>query len=126
MSLAADNVLLVEEGRPATAEHPSAGPVYRCKYAKDGLLDLPTDIDSPWQFFSEAVKKYPNEQMLGQRVTTDSKVGPYTWITYKEAHDAAIRIGSAIRSRGVDPGHCCGIYGANCPEWIIAMEVKKN
>jgi long-chain acyl-CoA synthetase len=122
MSLAADNVLLVEEGRPATAEHPSAGPVYRCKYAKDGLLDLPTDIDSPWQFFSEAVKKYPNEQMLGQRVTTDSKVGPYTWITYKEAHDAAIRIGSAIRSRGVDPGHCCGIYGANCPEWIIAME----
>uniref|UniRef100_A0A1J3GAZ2 Long-chain-fatty-acid--CoA ligase n=1 Tax=Noccaea caerulescens TaxID=107243 RepID=A0A1J3GAZ2_NOCCA len=122
MAPAADHVVKVEEGRPATAEYPSAGPVYRCKYAKDGLLDLPTDLDSPWQLFSEAVKKYPNEQMLGRRLTTDSKVGPYTWITYKEAHDAAIRIGSAIRGQGVDPGNCCGIYGSNCPEWIIAME----
>lgn len=51
MALAVDHVVVVEEGRPATLENPSAGPVYRCKYAKDGLLDLPTDIDSPWQFF---------------------------------------------------------------------------
>jgi hypothetical protein len=21
-------------------------------------------------------------------------------------------------------GECCGIYGANCPEWIISMEVN--
>ncbi|KAF2556607.1 hypothetical protein F2Q68_00015748 [Brassica cretica] len=80
MAAAADHVVIVEEGRQATAEHPSAGPVYR-----------------------EAVKQYPNEQMLGRRVTVDSKVGPYTWITYREAHDAALRIGSAIRSRGVGP-----------------------
>lgn len=51
MAAAADHVVIVEEGRQATAEHPSAGPVYRCKYAKDGLLDLPADLDSPWQLF---------------------------------------------------------------------------
>lgn len=51
MAASADHVVVVEEGRPATADQPSAGPVYRCKYAKDGLLDLPNDLESPWQFF---------------------------------------------------------------------------
>jgi len=40
----------VEESRPATAQKPSAGPVYRSIYAKDGLLDLPAGLESPWQF----------------------------------------------------------------------------
>lgn len=41
----------VEESRPASGERPSAGPVYRCIYAKDGLLDPPSGIESPWEFF---------------------------------------------------------------------------
>ncbi|OMO92180.1 AMP-dependent synthetase/ligase [Corchorus olitorius] len=113
----------VEESRPATEKKPSAGPVYRCIYAKDGLLDLPEGMHSPWEFFSDSVKRNPNNRMLGRRQTTDSKqAGPYVWITYQEAYDAALRIGSAMRSRGVNPGDRCGIYGSNCPEWIISME----
>ncbi|EOX97210.1 Long-chain acyl-CoA synthetase 2 isoform 2 [Theobroma cacao] len=113
----------VEESRPATEKKPSAGPVYRCIYAKDGLLDLPEGKHSPWEFFSDSVKRIPNSRMLGRRQTTDSKqAGPYVWITYQEAYDAAVRIGSAMRSLGVNPGDRCGIYGSNCPEWIIAME----
>ncbi|KAL0384138.1 UNVERIFIED_CONTAM: Long chain acyl-CoA synthetase 2 [Sesamum radiatum] len=87
-----DYVVKVEEGRSASDGKPSAGPVYRCIYAKDGLLDIPTELDSPWNFFSESVKKNPNNQMLGRRQFKDGK------------------------------GDKCGIYGANCPEWIIAME----
>ncbi|KAK9287009.1 hypothetical protein L1049_015417 [Liquidambar formosana] len=112
----------VEESRPATDKMPSAGPVYRCIYAKDGLLELPAGLESPWEMFSNSVKKYPNNHMLGRREIIDSKVGPYVWHTYQEVHDAAIRIGSAIRSRGVNPGDHCGIYGSNCPEWITSME----
>lgn len=41
----------VEESRPATEKKPSAGPVYRCIYAKDGLLDLSDGMHSPWEFF---------------------------------------------------------------------------
>jgi long-chain acyl-CoA synthetase len=41
----------VEEARPASHEKPSAGPVYRCIYAKDGLLELPSHFQSPWDFF---------------------------------------------------------------------------
>ncbi|KAL0334784.1 UNVERIFIED_CONTAM: Long chain acyl-CoA synthetase 2 [Sesamum radiatum] len=87
-----DYVVKVEEGRDASHGKPSAGPVYRCIYAKDGLLDIPTKFDSPWNFFSESVKKNPNNQMLGRRQIKDGK------------------------------GDKCGIYGANCPEWIMAME----
>ncbi|KAJ9135571.1 hypothetical protein P3X46_032741 [Hevea brasiliensis] len=116
-----DYIVKVEESRPATDRKPSAGPVFRCIYAKDGLLEVPAGLESPWQFFSDSALKNPNNQMLGRRVP-DSKVGPYVWLTYKEAYDSAIRIGSSMRSRGLNPGDCCGIYGSNCPEWITAME----
>lgn len=33
----------------------------------------------------------------------NSQAGPYTWVTYEEAHDTTLRIGSAIRGRGVNP-----------------------
>ncbi|KAK3021769.1 hypothetical protein RJ639_045091 [Escallonia herrerae] len=113
----------VEGSRPATEEKPSAGPVFRCVYAKDGLLELPAGLQSPWEFFSESVKRNPKNPMLGRRrQITDGKAGPYAWLTYAEAYDSAIRCGSAIRGRGVNPGDRCGIYGSNCPEWIITME----
>ncbi|KAJ1440330.1 AMP-dependent synthetase/ligase [Sesbania bispinosa] len=112
----------VEEGKPATDGKPSVGPVYRCIYAKDGLLELPAGLESPWDFFRDSAKRNPNNPMLGRRQKLDSKVGPYAWLTYKEVYDAAIQMGSAMRSLGVNPGDRCGIYGSNCPEWIIAME----
>jgi len=31
------------------------------------------------------------------------QAGPYEFVTYEEAYDAAVRIGSAMRSRGVNP-----------------------
>ncbi|XP_061348643.1 probable CoA ligase CCL6 isoform X1 [Gastrolobium bilobum] len=112
----------VEEARPATHEKPSAGPVFRCIYAKDSLLDLPSHFQSPWDFFRDTTIRCPGNPMLGRRQKTDSKVGPYEWLTYQEAYDAAILMGSAMKSRCVNPGDRCGIYGSNCPEWIIAME----
>ena len=41
----------VGEATPAAGGRPSAGPVYRSIYAKDGLMVLPQDIHSPWDFF---------------------------------------------------------------------------
>ncbi|RDX94133.1 Long chain acyl-CoA synthetase 2, partial [Mucuna pruriens] len=128
----------VEEATPATHERPSAGPVYRCIYAKDALMDFPSHFQSPWDFFRSRtcdLRGHYNEVPQQPNVGSASKnrfevsgnssldfVGPYEWITYQEANDAAIRMGSAMRSRGVNLGDRCGIYGSNCPEWIIAME----
>ncbi|XP_028072338.1 long chain acyl-CoA synthetase 2-like isoform X5 [Camellia sinensis] len=81
----------VEESTPATDQKPSAGPVYRCIYAKNALMDLPPGLDSLWDFFS-SVQRNPKNRMLGRRQIIDSK------------------------------GDRCGIYGSNCPEWIISME----
>lgn len=117
-----DYVVKVEEGRPAGNGRPSAGPVYRCIYAKDGLMEIPQQLESPWDFFSESVKRNPRKQMLGRRQIKDGKAGGYSWLTYQQAYDSTLHIGSAIRRRGVNPGDKCGIYGANCPEWIITME----
>ena len=80
-------------------------------------------------------------------------MGQYVWQTYEEVYNTAIKIGSSIRGRGVNPvssyvsfpfvgyvvteiayqlfpfilfnqGDRCGIYGVNCPEWVTAMQVK--
>ncbi|KAL1338926.1 hypothetical protein HN51_033516 [Arachis hypogaea] len=113
----------VEEGREASNGKPSVGAVYRCIYAKDSLLQVPPQLHSPWDFFRDSVKRNPNCRMLGRRQKTESKeAGPYAWLTYQEVYDASIKMGSAMRSLGVNPGDRCGIYGSNCPEWIIAME----
>ncbi|GAA0147337.1 ligase [Lithospermum erythrorhizon] len=82
------------------------------------------DGSAKYVFFgdSESVKKNPKNHMLGRRQIVDGKAGPYVWLTYEEVYNTALLIGSAIRSRGVNHGGCCGIYGANCPEWIMAME----
>ncbi|KAL3843485.1 hypothetical protein ACJIZ3_000888 [Penstemon smallii] len=117
-----DYIVKVEEARPEANGKPSAGPVYRCIYAKDGLMEIPQGMESPWDFFSESVKKNPNNQMLGRRQAIDGKASGYSWLTYQQAYDTTLRIGSAIRRRGVNPGDKCGIYGVNCPEWIMAME----
>lgn len=112
----------VEGPEAATDETPSAGGVRRCIYAKDGLTDAPHGAESPWQLFSESVERNPGNPMLGRRKITDGKAGPYVWLTYQEVYDSAIQIGSAIRKCGVNPGDHCGIYGSNCPEWIVVME----
>ncbi|CAH9126155.1 unnamed protein product [Cuscuta epithymum] len=117
-----DYVVKVEDGRPSGDGKPSAGPVYRCIYAKDALMDFPARLESPWDFFSDSVKKNPKNNMLGRREIVDKKAGSYVWMTYEESYNTAKRVGSAIRKCGVNPGNKCGIYGSNSPEWIMAME----
>lgn len=41
----------VGEAAPAGGDRPAAGPVYRSVYAKDGLMELPHDVQSPWDYF---------------------------------------------------------------------------
>lgn len=112
----------VGEATPAAGGRPAAGPVYRSIYAKDGLMQLPQEIHSPWDFFSGAVKKYPKNRMLGRRQVSDGKAGDYVWQTYEQVYQKVIQIGAAIRAFGVKPGAHCAIYGSNCPEWVMAMQ----
>uniref|UniRef100_A0A0E0N0T0 Long-chain-fatty-acid--CoA ligase n=1 Tax=Oryza rufipogon TaxID=4529 RepID=A0A0E0N0T0_ORYRU len=79
-------------------------------------------LECCWDIFRMTVERCPDNKMLGRREIVDGKAGKYTWITYKEAYDTVIKVGASIRSLGVGKGGRCGIYGANCPEWVISMQ----
>ncbi|KAL5999018.1 hypothetical protein ACLOJK_009968 [Asimina triloba] len=86
----------VEKAQQATDGRPSAGPVYRSVFADDGFPPPVDGMNSCWDIFRIASEKYPGNRMLGRREFVDGKGGR------------------------------CGIYGANCPEWIISMEINEG
>lgn len=115
-------IVEVEPAIEAKDGKPSMGPVYRSVFAKDGFPPPIDGLDSCWDVFRLSVEKYPNNPMLGTREFVDGKHGKYVWLTYKQVYDKVIRVGNAIRACGVEPGGRCGIYGANCAEWVMSME----
>ncbi|KAL6615722.1 hypothetical protein ACP70R_037992 [Stipagrostis hirtigluma subsp. patula] len=116
------HVVEVEPGHPAADGRPSVGPTYRSAFARDGFPAPVPGLDSCYDIFRMAVEKYPDNKMLGHREIVDGKAGEYVWKTYKQVFDMANKVGNSIRSCGLAKGSRCGIYGANCPEWIITME----
>lgn len=68
--------------------------------------------------FSASVQRYPNNKCLGKR----NAAGEYEWITYKEAEETAAAISSAMIKVGLKPHDRAGVYGANSPEWMLAMQ----
>ncbi|KAJ8621731.1 hypothetical protein MRB53_030260 [Persea americana] len=128
-------VFEVEKAREATEGRPATGPVYRSVLARDGFPPPADGMESCWDVFriwrkpptesseiSISAEKYPGNRMLGHREIVNGKPGKYVWLTYKEVHDIVVKVGLSIHSCGVEQGGRCGIYGANCPEWLISME----
>ncbi|KAH8522117.1 hypothetical protein H0E87_002942 [Populus deltoides] len=112
----------VEKAKEAIDGKPSTGPVYRSLFAKDGFPPPVPGLESCWDIFRMSVEKYPNNPMLGCREIVNGKAGNYVWQTYKQVYDTVVQVGNSIRSCGVEPGAKCGIYGANCAEWVMSME----
>ncbi|XP_059441939.1 long chain acyl-CoA synthetase 4 [Corylus avellana] len=113
----------VEKAKEAKDGRPSTGPVYRSLFAKGGFPEPIGGMESCWDVFRMTVERCPANPMLGRREIVNGKPGKYVWKTYKEVYDLVIKVGNAMRSCGFGEGAKCGIYGANCPEWIISMEV---
>ncbi|KAL2902778.1 Long chain acyl-CoA synthetase 4 [Bienertia sinuspersici] len=112
----------VEPAKPEKEGKPSVGPVYRSIFAKDGVPQPPSGMETCWDIFRMSVEKNPNNPMLGHREMVDGKAGEYVWRTYKEVYDVVIKLGNSIRHCGVGERGRCGIYGANCEEWVMSME----
>ncbi|XP_038980313.1 long chain acyl-CoA synthetase 1 isoform X2 [Phoenix dactylifera] len=120
--MAENHTVQVESGRPGKDGMPSVGPVYRSKLAKNGFPPLDPGMATSWDVFRVAAEKYPGNRMLGWREFTSGKAGRYLWKTYKQIYEEVLHVGSALRQLGAEPGSRIGIYGANCPQWMVAME----
>lgn len=112
----------VEDGEPGKDGRPAVGPVFRSVLAKDGFPQLEPDMKTSWDVFRVGAGKNPNNRMLGWRPFKDGVPGPYLWKSYKEVYDEVLQAGSALQQLGVKPGSRVGIYGTNCPQWIVAMQ----
>ncbi|XP_062230632.1 long chain acyl-CoA synthetase 1-like [Phragmites australis] len=112
----------VEDGKPGKDGRPAVGPVFRSALAKDGFPPLEPDMKTSWDVFRIAARKYPDNRMLGWRPFKNGMPGPYLWKSYKEVYEEVLQVGSALQQLGVQPGSRVGIYGTNCPQWIVAMQ----
>uniref|UniRef100_A0A0D9WCE3 Long-chain-fatty-acid--CoA ligase n=1 Tax=Leersia perrieri TaxID=77586 RepID=A0A0D9WCE3_9ORYZ len=112
----------VEDGKPRKDGRPAVGPVFRSALSKDGFPVLEADMKTSWDVFRVAAGKYPDNRMLGWRPFKDGVIGPYIWKSYKEVYEEVLQVGSALQQLGVQPGSRIGIYGSNCPQWIVAMQ----
>lgn len=116
-----DWTIEVEPARAAREGVPAAGPVYKTTKAKDGFPHL-TNVSTCYELFQRSVKLYPDRPCLGYRNVVDGQVQPFTYITYTEAGLKVAHIGSAMRAIGLKEHGRVGVFGANSPEWMIALQ----
>lgn len=115
-------VFEIEKAKDSTGGKPSVGPVYRSVFSKDGFKPPADGMDTCWDVFRMSVEKYPGNPLLGRREIVNGKAGKYVWLTFKDVYDIVMKVGASIRCCGVQQGERCGIYGINCPEWMISMQ----
>lgn len=114
----------VGPARPATADVPSASPIYRHKCAKLGFPADKVDFATLFELFDKSAAKYPNNPCLGKREKQqDGTVGPFVFKSYAEVAKDVASAASGLRALGVEPQQRVGVFGANSPEWMTAMQV---
>jgi long-chain acyl-CoA synthetase len=77
-----------------------------------------------YELFQSSVKKYSNEKCLGYRPIVDGVAGDYVWFTYAEIAKKVEDVASGIAALGLNKKDRVGVYGPNCVDWMIAMQVR--
>ena len=123
-AFAGDFLEEVEPGRGASGARPAQSPVYASRAA--GGKGAATDYKgctTLFETFDRAVREFGDRPALGRRpVGPDGKAGPYEWMTYRKVGEYAAAIGSAMVGLGLKRKDRVGVYGPNCPEWMVVMQ----
>ena len=122
MSVQSDWTFEVEPARPAQEGTQAAGPVYRSTGARDGPPAL-EGASTCYELFHRSVQLYADRPCLGSRKSVDGQAQAFTYMTYAEAGTAVSNVGSAMQAVGVQARGRAGVFGANSPEWMIALQV---
>jgi len=70
--------------------------------------------DTMFGFFNKTVRRFPDKDF--QRI---KEGGSFYGVTYKEAYDTVLEIGTGLMSFGVKKGDRVGLICDNRPEWIL-------
>lgn len=54
----------------------------------------------------------------------DGTAGDFEWLTYGETAALVAQVASALAKQGLGRQDRVGVYGVNCAEWMIAMQVR--
>lgn len=72
------------------------------------------------------MRKYPDNRCLGKRTSGKGEEAPYVWMTYAQAAKQVEGVASSLAAAGMAPHSRVGVFGANCPEWMIAMQARST
>ena len=123
--MTADYKHLVEitPSRDASGDQPSRSPGYRhAKHKDPPRCEYATTL---YEVFQHSVKVHGDKPCLGHRPKSkDGVAGDYTFLTYKEVADKVKAFAASLRAAGVQKPERLAVFGTNCSEWMIAMQVS--
>lgn len=107
------------EQRPG---RPTRSPTYvAAKFAN--VEQKPDSELTLFNFFTKSVEKYPERNCLGARsIKSNGEAGDFAFWSYRETATKVTHVAAALKSKGLVAGGRVGIYGANCREWMLAMQ----
>lgn len=116
--------LTVVIGTPGVCGDKKVSAEYRHVTARDTWprTDISTDITTLYDLWTHSVAKFSKKKCLGWRDPTQGDEAPFQWLSYEAANIRVEAVGSALAAAGMKPHSRIGILGANCPEWMIAMQ----
>ncbi|QDZ23683.1 acetyl-CoA synthetase-like protein [Chloropicon primus] len=119
-------VMRPEEGWVCEVEpaNETQGPLIRSSMAAKGLAGATYEgCINLLEIFERSVELYPDNPCLGKRLKgEDGTVSEYKWMTYREVGEKVKLLGSGLAAEGIASQDKIGVFGANCPEWMIAMQ----
>ena len=118
----ADLLIEVSAAAPGNGDTPAVGPVYRNVLAKDGYSSV-DGVKNLYDVFSRSVRQFGDSECIGWRPVEDGKAQPFEWLTYKQVSERATKVAGAMIESDTRQHGRCAVFGANCPEWMITMQV---
>ena len=80
-----------------------------------------------FEMFEKSVKDFAARPALGRRpVGPDGQAGPYEWMSYQRLGEYVRHLSNGLAGLGLGEGARAGVYGPNCPEWMIAMQATNR
>jgi long-chain acyl-CoA synthetase len=100
------------------------GPLIRSTLSPDGFPDAEYEgCKTLPEIFERSAAKYADKPCLGHRVTAgDGSVSGYKWMSYREVMEKVKALASGLLDSGTVAQDSIGVFGANSPQWMIAMQ----